>query len=102
MRKFIISNSKKNERYLACKLCGYEEKIDIKNAISEDYKIGDEIVRGNEVEIMEEDEPRPKITIECPKCNNNLAFHWEKYDDEGEIVLFYRCTKCRYVWMEKD
>jgi len=93
---------KKNGNYLICKFCGYEEKVSAKEPDTEDYKIEEKIAPKEDVMIMEEDEPRPKITIECPRCSNNKAFHWERYNDDGEIILLYKCTKCKHVWAEQD
>ena len=97
----LYPTSKKNKKYLVCRFCGYEIKVDTKDKDAEDYKIEEKIVRGNGVEIMEEDEPLPKIVIECPKCSNDRAFHWEKYNDDGEIVIFYKCTKCKHTFSEQ-
>ena len=68
---------------------------------ADDYKIEEKISGpSNGVEIAEEEEPLPKVEIECPKCENIKAFHWERYNDDGEIVLLYRCTRCKHVWVE--
>ena len=92
---------KKSKKYLVCRFCGYETKVNTSKD-AEDYKI-EEKIRGpsNGVEIAEEDEPLPKVEIECPKCENTKAFHWERYNDDGEIVLLYKCTRCKHVWTEE-
>ncbi|MHA1379115.1 MAG: transcription factor S [Candidatus Helarchaeota archaeon] len=92
--------TKKNQKYLVCKFCGYEKKVDSKKDAIEDYKLEEKIRQKNIVEIAEEDEPLPKVDIECPKCGNGKAFHWERYNDDGELVLLYRCTRCKHVWSE--
>ncbi len=94
--------SKKNGNFLVCKFCGYEMKLDTKEDVYEDYRIPEKINHQSGVEIIEEDEPRPKVTIECPKCENDKALHWERYNDDGEIILLYKCTKCKHVWAETD
>ncbi len=98
----LYPTSKKNAKYLVCRFCGYETKVDSKKDDTEDYKIEEKIEKSNGVEIAEEDEPLPKVTIECPKCENDTAFHWERFNDDGEIILMYRCARCRHVWAETD
>lgn len=92
--------SKKTGNFLICKFCGYEMKVDSKKDVYEEYRIPEKIEHQSGVEIVEEEEPRPKVSIECPKCSNNMAFHWERYNDEGEIIPLYKCTKCKHVWAE--
>jgi DNA-directed RNA polymerase subunit M len=44
----------------------------------------------------------PTVTIECPKCGNNLAYVWEvqtRGADESS-TQFFRCTKCGYTFRE--
>ncbi|MHA1382936.1 MAG: transcription factor S [Candidatus Helarchaeota archaeon] len=96
----LYPTTKKNVKYLVCRFCGYETKVDSEKDDTADYKIEEKIHHGNDVEIMEEEEPLPKIAVECPKCGNDFAFHWEKYNDDGELVLLYRCTRCKHVWKE--
>ena len=93
---------KKKRKYLVCKFCGYEKKIDSNADVSEEeYRIAEDIIHPkNEVEIMEEEDPFPKVSIQCSKCINSFAFRREKYSDGGEIVLIFKCTKCKHVWME--
>jgi DNA-directed RNA polymerase subunit M len=44
----------------------------------------------------------PTVTIECPKCGNNLAYVWQvqtRGSDESS-TQFFRCTKCNYTFRE--
>ncbi len=44
----------------------------------------------------------PTVTIECPKCGNNLAYVWQvqtRGADESS-TQFFRCTKCNYTFRE--
>ena len=67
-----------------------------------EYVLSEKNVNLSMVDIVEEDETVPKVLNECPKCNNDTAFRWERYNDDGDIILLYRCRKCRYVWKEAD
>ena len=99
----LYPTSKKKGKYLVCKFCGYEKKINNKkDFLEEDYRIAEDLVHQNEIEIMEEEDLLPKVPIQCSKCNNSFAFRREKYSDDGEIVLIFKCTKCKHVWMETD
>jgi DNA-directed RNA polymerase subunit M len=42
----------------------------------------------------------PTTKINCPRCDNNLAFTWQvqtRSGDEG-ATQFFRCTKCDYTF----
>ena len=42
----------------------------------------------------------PTTAIQCPKCDNNLAYTWQvqtRSADEG-ATQFFRCTKCNYTF----
>ncbi len=44
----------------------------------------------------------PTVTMECPKCGNNLAYAWQvqtRGADESS-TQFFRCTKCSYTFRE--
>jgi transcription factor S len=42
----------------------------------------------------------PTASINCPKCENNLAYTWQvqtRAGDEG-ATQFFRCTKCGHTF----
>ena len=42
----------------------------------------------------------PTTKINCPKCENNMAFTWQvqtRSGDEG-ATQFFRCTKCNHTF----
>ena len=42
----------------------------------------------------------PTAKVQCPKCDNNLAYTWQvqtRAGDEG-ATQFFRCTKCSYTF----
>lgn len=42
----------------------------------------------------------PTTKIQCPKCENNIAYTWQvqtRAGDEG-ATQFFRCTKCGYTF----
>ena len=42
----------------------------------------------------------PTLSIDCPKCNNNLAVWWmlQTRSADEATTQFYRCTKCSHTW----
>lgn len=87
---------------LKCRRCGYIQPIEK----AEDLRITTTITP-KEITIVDDDEKvntLPTITVQCPKCENNLAFWWLRQlrsADESE-VRFFRCTKCGHTWREYD
>ena len=80
---------------LAC-ICGYKTKGD--------RKVSEKIITYREgIGVFEQEkETMSKTKIECPKCNNPIAYFWSRQTraaDEPE-TLFYRCTKCKHTWRE--
>ena len=42
----------------------------------------------------------PTTNIQCPKCENNVAYTWQvqtRAGDEG-ATQFFRCTKCNHTF----
>ena len=52
--------------------------------------------------IDKEEQTLPTAKVQCPKCDNKLAY-WvirqTRAADEPETRI-YRCTKCGYTWRE--
>lgn len=42
----------------------------------------------------------PTISIDCPRCGNNIAFWWmlQTRSADEATTQFYRCTKCDHTW----
>ncbi|UCE15514.1 MAG: RPA12/RPB9/RPC11 RNA polymerase family protein [Candidatus Bathyarchaeota archaeon] len=46
----------------------------------------------------------PTVRIECPRCENKLAYAWmvQIGSLEESSTQFFRCTKCNYTFREKS
>ncbi|WP_297535323.1 transcription factor S [Thermococcus sp.] len=85
-----------------CRVCGYEEPFDeekdrAKTRITQkvEHKPDEEIV------VIEQDvKTLPTTKVTCPKCGNDTAYWWELQTRAGDepSTIFYKCTKCGYVW----
>ena len=94
-------NSK--EPVLTCPKCGYEKPAE--TLIPSPRRIT-EIRPEDHIIVISEKEQKlktlPVITIECPKCGNNLAYVWQvqtRSADEAS-TQFFRCVRCGYTWRE--
>jgi len=100
---YPLKKSSKNT-VLKCKACGYEATIKDK-AIEDDYKITVRVKKGEDIVFIDENEEEihlPQVNELCEKCGNNKAYYKEEImsAEKGDIVIFYRCTKCGHTWRE--
>jgi len=87
---------------LKCPKCSYKKRAEtlIPASTSLERDLQDRIV------IIGKEEQKlrtlPSVTIECPKCGNNLAYVWQvqtRGADESS-TQFFRCTRCGYTFRE--
>jgi len=104
MRLTLKRKKDSKESYLYCAKCGYEKQVE--TAVLPASKRISEIKREDYIVVISEKEQKlktlPVITIECPKCGNNLAYAWQvqtRSADESS-TQFFRCTKCGYTFRE--
>jgi DNA-directed RNA polymerase subunit M len=100
----LVSEPKKGKKgaYLVCPKCGYRKSIEtlVTAAKVSGAKEQDQIIVIGKKE--QKLQTMPTITIECPKCGNNLAYVWQvqtRGADESS-TQFFRCTKCSYTFRE--
>jgi DNA-directed RNA polymerase subunit M len=88
---------------LYCKVCKEYSKEKFRD---ESYQIKSKINHGvkDKLTVIEEEfDVRPSIRVACPKCNHYEARYWEAEDrrkEEWETTMYYKCTKCGWVWSE--
>ncbi len=96
----LIPVKVKKKIKLYCKKCNkyYEVKKRVK--LTEKFSTS-----SREIVVIEKDEglkefPITKIT--CPKCGNEKAYWWMQQTRSADEppTIFYRCTKCGYMWRE--
>lgn len=87
----------------SCPKCGFEEKAIKAKEIA---PIIIEHTPQERITVIGKEEQKlrtlPTVTIECPKCGNNLAYVWQvqtRGSDESS-TQFFRCTKCSYTFRE--
>ncbi|MEM2321143.1 MAG: transcription factor S [Candidatus Bathyarchaeia archaeon] len=104
MRLTLKRKKDSKEYYLVCAKCGYERQVEA--PILPASKRVTEIKQEDYIVVIGEKEQKlktlPVITIECPKCGNNLAYVWQvqtRSADESS-TQFFRCTKCGYTFRE--
>jgi len=92
------------ESFLYCAKCGYERQVE--SVMLPASKRVTEVKQEDYIVVIGEKEQKlktlPVITIECPKCGNNLAYVWQvqtRSADESS-TQFFRCTKCGYTFRE--
>ncbi|HET8792592.1 MAG TPA: transcription factor S [Nitrososphaeraceae archaeon] len=91
-----------DENQIACPKCGFsisEEKstvtINVGNVTTQEH---------NALRVLDGEnttaESLPTISIDCPKCENNLAVWWmlQTRSADEATTQFYRCTKCNHTW----
>jgi DNA-directed RNA polymerase subunit M len=90
--------------FLACPKCGYEKETE-SPILSPSRRVA-EIKPEDQIVVIGEKEQKlktlPVVTVECPKCGNNLAYVWQvqtRGADESS-TQFFRCTKCNYTFRE--
>lgn len=84
-----------------CPNCGYEEPIteEDKRRTKITQKINHKPDEG--IIVIEQDvKTLPTTKITCPRCGNDTAYWWELQTRAGDepSTIFYKCTKCGYVW----
>lgn len=100
--------NRQEEQILTCLKCGHvivgENEPSISNPVNSvattvsSYDYSD-----NTLKIMDSEKPiegLPTTNIECPKCQNNLAFWWmlQTRSADEATTQFFRCTKCSHTW----
>jgi DNA-directed RNA polymerase subunit M len=95
-------NKGKKGPCLVCPKCGYKKPVEtlVTAAKVSGAKEQDQIIVIGKKE--QKLQTLPTITIECPKCGNNLAYVWQvqtRGADESS-TQFFRCTKCSYTFRE--
>ncbi|NHI93034.1 MAG: transcription factor S [Candidatus Lokiarchaeota archaeon] len=102
----LLYPSKKTSKSttLICKSCGYEIKLE-NEVVDEEYKINTKGKKLEDIVFIEDDEEihLPQVNEYCEKCGNNRAYYKEEIMDSegGDIVTFYRCTRCGHTWREE-
>jgi DNA-directed RNA polymerase subunit M len=96
--KRMVLKSVKDCSVFVCPVCKLE-----KSKNSNIKTIGAKKSKEKIVVIRKEDQElktNPTTKINCPKCENNLAFTWQvqtRSGDEG-ATQFFRCTKCNHTF----
>lgn len=92
------------ESFLSCSKCGYERLVEA--PIPSPSRRISEVRQEDYIVVISEKEQKlktlPVISVECPKCGNNLAYVWQvqtRGADESS-TQFFRCTKCGYTFRE--
>ncbi|MCX8171204.1 MAG: transcription factor S [Candidatus Bathyarchaeota archaeon] len=102
----LVMKRKKDlkEAFLICQKCGYEKQME--TPIFSPSRRVSEIKPEDNIVVIGEKEQKlktlPVITVECPKCGNNLAYVWQvqtRGADESS-TQFFRCTRCSYTFRE--
>lgn len=93
-----------NKATLVCKKCGYKKgKVD--KVEPKMLKVVNHTPKQLIAVIGEEEKQLrtlPTIKIECPNCDNNVAYVWQvqtRGSDESS-TQFFRCTNCNYTFRE--
>jgi len=89
---------------LSCQKCGYEKRATrpmttVSKIIEHSPQESIAVIGKKEQKLR----TLPKISIECPKCENRLAYAWMQTTRlEESSTQFFRCTKCNYTFREKS
>jgi DNA-directed RNA polymerase subunit M len=96
---------KKTSLIFICPKCGYKKQA-LNNKVA---PTATKIIQPNPqklVAVISRQEQKlrtlPTVRIECPRCENNLAYVWQvqtRGADESS-TQFFRCTKCGYTFRE--
>lgn len=103
--RLVMKHKKDSKKtFLACPKCGYEKETEYP-ILSPSRRVA-EIKPEDQIVVIGEKEQKlktlPVVTVECPKCGNNLAYVWQvqtRGADESS-TQFFRCTKCSYTFRE--
>ena len=88
--------------YLACPKCSYKKNVEAEactTKVSAPKPHDQLVVIGKKEQKLQ---TLPTVSIECPKCGNNVAYVWQvqtRGADESS-TQFFRCTKCNYTFRE--
>jgi DNA-directed RNA polymerase subunit M len=89
-----------NSLLLSCPKCDYEkqtnEPLATLQKVVERTPQEDIVVIGKKEQKLR---TLPTVKLECPKCENNLAYAWQVQTRSGDeaSTQFFRCTKCNYT-----
>jgi len=100
----LVPKRKKEAKdiFLACTKCGYEKYV---GTLTQAAKVSETKPQDQIIVISKKEQKLrtlPTVTVECPKCENNLAYVWQvqtRGADESS-TQFFRCTKCGYTFRE--
>lgn len=103
--RLVMKHKKDSKKtFLACPKCGYEKETE-SPMLFPSRRVA-EIKPEDQIVVIGEKEQKlktlPVVTVECPKCGNNLAYVWQvqtRGADESS-TQFFRCTKCNYTFRE--
>ncbi|MEM2110211.1 MAG: transcription factor S [Candidatus Odinarchaeota archaeon] len=94
-----------SDKELKCRRCGKTVIIDGGSGVKENLSIKKNMNHGPKSKtyvVKEELKTMPTVKVECPKCNNKLAYYWQLQTRAGDepSTSFFRCTLCGYTWRE--
>ncbi|MCK4313943.1 transcription factor S [Candidatus Bathyarchaeota archaeon] len=96
---------KKTNLVFLCPKCGYKKQA-LSNMVTPKASKAIQPDPQKLVAVIGKEEQKlrtmPTARIECPKCENNLAYVWQvqtRGADESS-TQFFRCTKCGYTFRE--
>jgi DNA-directed RNA polymerase subunit M len=100
----LVAKQRKDGKgyYLVCPKCNFKKTVEAEACIT---KVAAPKPRDRLVVIGKKEEKLktlPTVSIECPKCGNNVAYVWQvqtRGADESS-TQFFRCTKCNYTFRE--
>ena len=90
----------KNTLLLSCPKCDYEKQTT--NQLATLQKVVNRTPKEDIVVIGKKEQKLrtlPTVKVECPKCENNLAYAWQVQTRSGDeaSTQFFRWTKCNYT-----
>ncbi len=100
----LVQRKKKDTKkvFLVCPKCGYRKPAE---ALIPTPKVSGPKPEDQIIVISKKEQKLrtlPTVTVECPKCGNNIAYVWQvqtRGADESS-TQFFRCTKCNYTFRE--
>jgi transcription factor S len=86
-----------------CPKCGFTLDKEEEEPSARKNQVLSDSIFGNSLKVMDTDkapDALPTTNIECPKCQNSIAFWWmlQTRSADEATTQFYRCTKCSHTW----
>ena len=105
-KRLVVQKDKEKGVFWTCPKCQFTKKMEGHEKPFVSIAVKNQKPYPESIAVIGKEEQKlrtlPTVRMECPKCENKLAFAWQvqtRGSDESS-TQFFRCTKCNFTFRE--